>query len=35
MDKAETLVLKNKGSFTLLKISIGEIYYVIDTSGKK
>ena len=35
MDQANTLVMRSKGSYKLLKISTGEIYYVIDTSGKK
>jgi len=35
MNQAETLLLRSTGSYNLLKISTGEIYYVIDTSGKK
>lgn len=35
MDQAETLELRSSGSYKLLKINTGEIYYVIDTSGKK
>ena len=35
MYQANTLVLRSKGSYKLLKISTGEIYYVIDTRGKK
>jgi hypothetical protein len=34
MDQANTLVLRSKGSYKLLKISTGEIYYVIDTVVK-
>ncbi|HQL35109.1 MAG TPA: hypothetical protein PLG67_00785 [Bacillota bacterium] len=35
MDQVETLVLRSTGSYKLLKISTGEIYYIVDISGKK
>ena len=31
----DTLILRSTGSYNLLKINTWEIYYVIDTSGKK
>jgi hypothetical protein len=35
MSQVDTILLKSTGSYNLIKISTGEIYYVIDTSGKK